>query len=233
MKRSSGFAAALMLATALAGAAVGLLGTSMGIRVTVAGLALGACVLGGSVLAGGHRRHFVLLAMVAFVVMGFFSWHLIQIQVSSPFPLRSLHVAALLAYGAVLLAAVLRLLRIADETRALLLAFSIAVPLFIAEALVAPPRTRGQPRWRYAACRFLTSGFATSRAPRAGTTIRTIRGALSSNDSPRDSWALEIREGSAGRLEHSESQAGLMRVTLTTMMSGAEAWHVKLHQAPF
>ena len=138
MKPFSGFAAALMLATALAGATVGLLGTSIGIRVTMVSLILGACALGGSVLAGGHPRRFVLLAMVAFVVMGFFSWHLIQL--SSPYPLRSLHVAALLAYGAVLLAAALRLLHVGDEARALLLAFSVAVPLFIADALVAPPR---------------------------------------------------------------------------------------------
>ena len=231
MKRFSGFAAALMLATVLAGASVGLLGTSLGIRVTVASLALGACALGGSVLAGGHPRRLVLLAMVSFVVMGFFSWHLLRL--SSPYPFRSLHVAALLAYGAVLLAAALRLLRIGDEARALLLAFSIAVPLLIVDALVAPPTPQELPRWRISS--FPGSGDEARFVPNS--TRRNYypdnpRGYFSSNESPRDSWALEIQDGTKARLEHSESQPGLMRVTLTTMI-GAEAWQVKLVQAPF
>ena len=157
-------------------------------------LALGACVLGRSVLAGGHRHHFVLLAMVAIVVVGFFSWHLIQIQLSSPFPLRSLHVAALLAYGAVLLAAALRLLRVADEARALLLAFSIAVPLFLADALVPPPSLEKEPRWHV---RTLTDPHVGFRY-RPNSTGKTYypdnpRDYFSSNESPRDSWAARIQ----------------------------------------
>ncbi len=230
MKRFSGFAAALMLASALAGVTVGLVGPSIVIRVTVMSLALCACALGWSVLSGRHPRRLALLVIAAFGVMGFFSWHLVRSP--SPFPLRSLHVAALLAYGAVLLAAALRILRV-SEARALLLSFSIAVPLSIADALMAPPMPPKQSRWQINGFkdpqiwfRYLPNSTGKNYYP------DNPRGYFSSNDSPRDSWALLIHEGSTGKLEHSESQPGLMRVTLTTVIE-TEAWHVKLLQAPF
>ncbi len=230
MRRFSGFAAALMLASALAGVTVGLVGASIVLRLTVVSLALGACALGWSVLTGRQRGRLVLLAVAAFAVMGLFSWHLVQL--SSPVPLRSLHVAALLAYGAVLLVGALRLLRV-SEARALLLSFSIAVPVFIADALVVPPRTPEPPRWQG---RILTDPHVWVRY-RPNSTGRDYypddpRGYFSNNDSPRDSWVLEIHGGGEGKLEHSESQPGLMRVTLTTGIE-TEAWHVKLLQAPF
>ncbi len=230
MRRFSGFAAALMLASALAGVTVGLVGASIVLRLTVVSLALGACALGWSVLTGRQRGRLVLLAVAAFAVMGLFSWHLVQL--SSPVPLRSLHVAALLAYGAVLLVGALRLLRV-SEARALLLSFSIAVPVFIADALVVPPRTPEPPRWQV---RTLTDPHVRTRNLPNSTGRNYYpdnpRGYFSSNDSPQDSWALEMHDGSEGKLEHSESQPDLMRVTLTAMIQ-AEAWHVNLQQAPF
>jgi hypothetical protein len=230
MTRHRGFAAALMLASALAGATVGLLGTSLVIRATVVSLAMGACALGWSVLSGRHPRSFALLVIVAFGVMGLFSWHLVQTP--SPHPLRSLYVAALLAYGAVLLAAALRILRV-SEARALLLAFSIAVPLFIADALMAPPRLSKETQWeinRYTDpqiwFRYRPNSTGRNYYP------DNPRGYFSSNDSPRDNWALQIHEDSDAQLEHSASQPGLMRVTLGKGIK-TESWHVKLRQAPF
>ncbi len=232
MRRFNGFAAALMLASALGGATVGLLGTSFVIRVTAVSLASGACALGWSVLTGRHPRRFVLVVVAAFAVMGLFSWHLVRL--SSPFPLRSLHVAVLLAYGAVLLAAALRLFRVGDEARALLLSFSIAVPLFAADALVAaPPRFSKPPQWQgrilqdaHVGYRYLPNSNGRNYYP------DNPRGYFSDNDSLRNSWALEIREGSEGNLEHTESQPGLMRVTLATK-TDTKDWHVKLVQDPY
>jgi hypothetical protein len=226
-----GFAAALMLASALAGATVGLVGVSFVVRVAAVSLALGACAVGWSVLSGRHPRRFVLLAILAFAVMGFFSWHLVRS--ASDVPLRSLHVAALLAYGAVLLAAALRTLRVGDEARALLLSFSIAVPLFIADTLVAPPRPREETWWQVQAfedphvwVRYQPYSTGRNYYP------DNPRGYFSSTDSPRDSWAIEIHEGAEGRLEHSPSEPGLMRVTLREGIE-TESWRVKLRQAPF
>jgi hypothetical protein len=232
MKPFSGFTAALMLATVLAGVAVGLLGTFLWMRVTVVILAIAASAVGSSVLSGRQPRRFVLLAAMALVVMGFFSLHLAQL--ASPFPLRSLHVAALFAYGAVLLAAVLRLFRVGDEARTLLLSFCIAAPLFAADAWFAPPPGLSRPpQWHGPILMDATLGYRYL----PNSTGRTYypdnaRGYFSDDDTSRNNWALESYEGSQGTLEHSESEPGRMRVTVTPAPE-AQGWHVKLVQAPF
>jgi hypothetical protein len=229
--RYRGFAAALMLATALAGATVGLVGNALWLRVTVVSLAIAACALGVSVLSGSHPRRFLLLAMVASGVLGFFCWHLSQSP--SPFPLRGLDEAVLLAYGAVLLAAALWILRVGDETRVLLLSFSIAVPLFVADTLLARAGRWDEPRWQVSALRDPPLGFRYHPNTTAATYYPdNPRGYFSANDSPRDSWALEIGEDSEGRLEHGGSEPGRMRVTLNKT-SRTEPWRVRLVQAPF
>jgi hypothetical protein len=169
--------------------------------------------------------------MVALVVMGFFWWHLSQL--APPIPLRRLHAAAALVYGAVALAATLRLLHLADEARALLLSFSIALPLFILDAFVAPPKVTDRPRWEVKA---LSDPHVSFRY-RPNTTGRIYypgnpRGYFSTNRSPRDGWSLELHERAVAELENPETDPGRVRVTLTPG-SPAEAWHVKLQQSPF
>jgi hypothetical protein len=219
-----------MLATALAGATVGLLGASTVFRIIVVSLALAACALGGSVVSSGDLRRFALLAIVALVVMGFYAWHLFRSP--SPFPLQTLDVAVLLAYGAVLLATVLWLFRIRGE-RALLLSFSIAVPLFIADALLPSPRSREKPQWQVSALTDPPLRFR-YRPNSTGATYYADnpRGYFSTDASPRNSWALQINDASTARLEFSESEPGRMRVSLTTT-SKTEPWQVRLVQAPF
>lgn len=231
MKPFSGFAAAVMLATVLAAATVGVLSSSFVVRAAVAGLALGACVIGWSVVSNGNARRFMWLAIVSLGVSGIFAWHLAMS--TSPLPLRNLHVGTILAYGAILLAATLCLLRV-SEARALLLAFSITVPLAIADALVDPPTPARQVRWQVNGFedpplwyRFQPNSTGRSYYP------DNPRGYFSSTKYPEDTWSLQVFQGSEGHLDHSESsEPGRMRVTLRRAIE-ADPWHVRLQQAPF
>jgi hypothetical protein len=230
MKPFTGFTAALMLATVLAAATVSVLSSSFVVRAAVVGLALGACIIGWSVVSNGSARRFVGLAMVALAVMGIFAWRLASSP--SPLPLRNLHVGTILAYGAILLAATLCFLRV-SEARALLLAFSITVPLAIADALVDPPRPARQVRWQINGFedpplwyRFQPNSTGKNFYP------DNPRGYFSSTEYPEDSWTLDVFQGSEGDLDHSESEPPRMRVTLRRGIE-ADPWHVRLQQAPF
>jgi hypothetical protein len=230
MKRFSGFAAAWMLATALAGVTVALLGASAWMRVSAVGLTLAACLLGGSMVFGRRPLRPASLPATALLVMALFGWHLAQL--TPPYPLRSLHVATLLSLGAILLAALLRLIRVGDETRALLLAYSVALSLFLADALLPSP-AREEPRWNLRTLhdpplrfRYRPNSIARTYYP------DDPRGYFSNNDSGLSGWQLAVDGDHEARLEYSEREPGWMRVTLAT---GAEAksWQVKLVQAPF
>jgi hypothetical protein len=227
-----GFAAALMLGAALAGAAVVVSGVSTVVRVAAAGVTVAAWVAGLPVVARGRPRRFWIAAALALAVMGM--WALQLVGMSPPFPMRSLHAAAFLCYAAVALAAALRILRLLDEPRALLLAFSIAVPVFIADAVVPPPAA--PPRvtpWKVTS---LPDPNVSFRYKPHSTGMNFYpdnpRGYFEQRDPLLDTWDVETHEGSEAELARQPASPPVIRVTIRKL-TGSPWWYVKLQQAPY
>jgi hypothetical protein len=135
-----------MLASVLAGASAGVLGGSIVARLAAAGLAVATCAAGWMVVGRGQARWFPLVVLLADAALGVAAFFMVR--GSPPFPLRTLHVAALLSYGAILVATALVLLRVLNGPRALLVSFPLAIAVFVADASLTPvavanPTARG------------------------------------------------------------------------------------------
>jgi hypothetical protein len=228
--RFRGFAASLLLASLLAGAVVALGDASLTVRVAAGILTAGVWLAGWGVVTGRHARRLPWVVLLAAGALGLLVPH---VQDSSPWSPRSLHVAAVLSYGAVGVASALAALRLVGEGKALLLTFSTATALFGAEMLISPPEPVPSPEWHLSSIadpqvgiRYASNSTATMFYP------DNPRGYFEQTDPTRETWFLETHAGSEAQLEHSPSDASSMRVTIARLV-GDEVRHVKLQQAPF
>ena len=227
---STSITVAIALAALLGGAALGMTDPTVALR--IAGVALAAGTAAAAVAAvKGYRRANVAVIVLGIALLALFAFHVSEMP--TPVPMRPLQAAAVLAWGAVLLAGVIRLTRITDWNRALLLSFSVAIPLLIADMLVPPPMRPQSTRWQ-----------VTTR-PDPDTGFRYIPNSTAKNfypDNPRgyfdqtrpdlDAWSIETHGGSEARFEFAQAGEGeLIRVQIPKLV-GSEAWHVKLQAAP-
>jgi hypothetical protein len=228
--RFRGFAAALLLASLLAGAAIALGGASLIERVAAALLTASVWFVGVGVVTGRHPLRFPWIVLLAAAVLGLFAFRLPD---SSPWSPRSLHVAAVLSYGAVAVASMLAPLRFVGEGKALLLTFSTAVALLSAEMLIRPPKPVQMTEWDvkliedpHVEVRYAPNSTARMFYP------DNPRGYFLQGDPRQNSWSLTTFAGSAARLEHLSSPAGAVRVTIPKLV-GTDVFNVKLRHAPF
>jgi lysophospholipase L1-like esterase len=227
-----GFAFAVMLASVLTGVVVGLFDPATALRLAAVMLAVSTIGV-GAMFVGGRRPAWGPIVMtLGAAVLGLLAWHVSH--ASSPVPMRSLYLAAVLAWGAVLLAAALRLLRITDESKGLLLGFSIAIPLLIADALVPAPVPPQQTKWQVNSLSDPQIGFRYAPHSIAKNFYPTNpRDYFERTDPITETWHLETHGSSQATLEHAQTEDGrVMRITIPKL-AGAEAWHVKLQQKPF
>jgi hypothetical protein len=227
-----GFASAVMVASALAGAVVGLFDSAMALRVAAVVLAVSTVGAGLAFVIGRRQALGPIVLVLGAVLLALLAWHVSHGP--TPVPMRSLYLAAVLAWAAILLAAALKLLRVTDESRALLLAFSIAVPLLIADAFVPLPPPPQQTKWQVNSLEDPQVGFRYAPNSVGRNFYPTNpRRYFERTDPTMETWQLETHEGSEATLEHAKTEDGqVMRITIPKLV-GTQAWHVKLQQKPF
>lgn len=225
---------AMILTIALASLLGGIV---MGLNASVSAVRIGAPLLAAltvaaSVAAMRGRRQLVPVVLLGGAAgMGLLAWHMSGLP--STIPMRSLHVAAVLCWGVVLLAGLLKAVRLLDWSHGLLLGYSVAVSLLIADALMPPPPAPQQTVWQVTTrpdpdtgFRYLPNSTAWNVYP------DNPRGYFDQTKPTRDNWMVETHGGSEATLEFVEAVNGdLLRITIPKLVE-RQAWHVKLQQAP-
>src|ERR1700719_3863922 len=118
------FISAVIFASLLTGVVVGRWDPSLPIRLGGISLAIITMSLGAFALRGRRSKLYPLVLALAAGVIAVLALHLSKS--ATPLPVRTLQLGAVLCWGAIVLAGVLRALRLTDEGRGLLLGFSIA-----------------------------------------------------------------------------------------------------------
>jgi lysophospholipase L1-like esterase len=221
------FAGALMLASALA--AAGTVAMSDAAAVRAASLALAAAVCGAGVVAIQGRSRWLPIVAVGALGAGAL-WAIELSDRLAAVPVRPLQVAVLLGYAAIAVAVGLVILRVTSAAKALLLAGSTALALFVADAMIRPPTTPFQTPWKHS---MIPDPVVGSRYAPHSTAANFYpdnpRRYFEQTDPIRASWSLETHEGSEAKLEHLDDK---LRVTVAGV-GGPTLWYVKLQQAPF
>jgi lysophospholipase L1-like esterase len=221
--------AALLLAALLAGAATALGNALQLERVAAALLTAGVWSVGWGVVTGRHPDRFLWVVLLAAGTLGLFFYA----GNVSPLSPQSLHVAALLSYGAVAVAAVLSTLRLLNEEKALLLTFSLALAAFASELLIRPPAAIPAMQWQADGLEDPQVGFRyVPNSTAANFYPDNPRGYFEKTDPQKEAWSIETHGGSQGQLEHLPSESGAIRVTIPKLV-GTDVFNVKLNHGPF
>jgi hypothetical protein len=168
-----------------------------------------------------------LIILLASCVAGTWAIHVDRAAV--PVPWGPLQTAVAVAYAALAVAAVLVSCRVTDEPRAMLVTFSIALPLVLIDALVDELPISGQD----------STAIEAMSDPLVGwRVVPHSVGASFYPDNPRNyfetsnpldaSWRLATPESSAARLDRSD----VLKVSIAKNPARA-GWHVQLSQSPF
>lgn len=232
------FVTALMLASFLGASTVVLCGNSLAQQIAAGALAAGIWIFGGEIILGRRPRRFFLVILLSMVLMAIFFAHVIG--GSSQFPLRLLQIASALCYGAVVLAASVRMLHLAGDDTALIVSFSLAASLFLGEVII--PRmgvdfvnirwmqVQGVPRWIGGTTPHPVLGSYYVPHSSAKTYYPdNPRGYFEEMNPIQDSWSVETHEDSEAQLERSAEQPELMRMNILKVV-GKVPWHLRLQQ---
>jgi hypothetical protein len=160
-----------------------------------------------------------------------------QCTVAGPLILefRLLHLLTVLCHSAILLAGLVRLARLADDGRALLLGFSLAIAVFGVESYLGRAPMVLLPngaRWEVQNIPDPDLEFRYAPHSTAKTFYPDNPRGYFENDDPRSvGWGMETHGGSEARLERPEDRPGDLRV-VTIKAAGPTAWNVKLWRGP-
>lgn len=195
-----GTPASSVLAALAASAAVVLTGATPQERVAAAALAAGVWFAGVPGLRG-RRMAASTAAACGVLLLALFAYHTLRLP--SPFRLRALHTGGAALYAAVVLAWLVRAVRITDQPRALLLAFSLVGSLYVADLLI--PRRVTSTTWDAITMRDPLIGFRYVPHTEAATYYPdNPRGYFWQTDPEREIWALETHEAAGATIAHVE-----------------------------
>jgi hypothetical protein len=215
----------LLIAAILSGIVVGFLSASPFARVGGVIFTCATIWFSSAYLKG--RVPFLYALLPGLGVLALFLNRLIGL--APPFVLPRLHVAGVLAWGALALLVLLKRLRVTDEDQGFVIVFAFAALLFVGELVLPAPQAQKEGRWE---AMYLND-------PNVGT--RFLPGSTARNfysQNPRgyfdraDGWKLESHQGSEGRLERLTPDGSKLKVSFPRLV-GDQPWQVKLVRGPF